>query len=68
MAADKAATGHFYREVLGLHLSDYIRGEIAPGRPIFNATFLHAATGRHHSVAFACAPGPKRVHHLMVGV
>lgn len=68
IAADQAATGHFYREVLGLHLSDYIRGEIAPGGPILDATFLHAASGRHHSVAFVCAPLPKRVHHLMVEV
>ncbi len=65
-AADKTATDHFYRAVLGLHLSDYIRGEIAPGGPILDATFLHAESGRHHSIAYACAPLRKRVHHLMV--
>lgn len=63
---DHDATAKFYREVLGLRLSDYIRGEVAPGGPVLEATFLHAATGRHHSVAFAVAPSPKRVHHLMV--
>lgn len=68
VAADKTATDRFYRTVLGLHLSDYIRGEITPGGPILDATFLHAASGRHHSVAFACAPLHKRVHHLMVEV
>lgn len=68
IARDKSATDHFYRQVLGLRLSDYIRGEVAPGGPILDATFLHARTGRHHSVAFACAPMPKRVHHLMVEV
>ena len=68
VARDKAATDSFYRNTLGLRLSDYIRGEVAPGGPILDATFLHAATGRHHSVAFACAPLAKRVHHLMVEV
>ena len=68
IARDKSATDRFYRQVLGLRLSDYIRGEVAPGGPILDATFLHARTGRHHSVAFACAPMPKRVHHLMVEV
>ena len=68
VARDKEATDRFYRQMLGLRLSDYIRGEVAPGGPILDATFLHARTGRHHSVAFACAPMPKRVHHLMVEV
>ncbi len=68
IAADKNATDHFYRKVLGLRLSDYIRGEIAPGGPILDATFLHAATGRHHSAAFACAPSPRRIHHIMLEV
>jgi 2,3-dihydroxybiphenyl 1,2-dioxygenase len=63
---DKAVADHFYRRVLGLRLSDYIRGEIAPGGPVLDATFLHAATGRHHSVAFAAVPAPKRIHHIMV--
>jgi len=68
VARDKGRTEHFYRQVLGLRLSDYIRGEIAPGGPVLDATFLHARSGRHHSVAFACAPMTKHVHHLMVEV
>ncbi|MCB1746870.1 MAG: VOC family protein [Gammaproteobacteria bacterium] len=68
IADDRAATERFYRKVLGLRLSDYIRGEVAPGGPVLEATFLHAASGRHHSVAFACAPAAKRIHHIMVEV
>jgi catechol 2,3-dioxygenase-like lactoylglutathione lyase family enzyme len=68
IAADKDETDHFYRSVLGLRVSDYIRGEVAPGGPVLDATFLHAATGRHHSAAFAVAPIPKRCHHIMLEV
>lgn len=66
VTADHDATARFYRETLGLRVSDYIRGEMAPGGPVLEATFLHAATGRHHSVAYAVGPTHKRVHHLMV--
>ncbi len=68
MVADKAAAETFYRDVIGLRVSDYIRGEVAPGGPVLDATFMHAASGRHHSAAIACAPSAKRIHHLMVEV
>ena len=51
-AVDKAETDQFYRHVLGLCLSDFIRGEVAPGGPVLDATFMHAATGRHHSAVY----------------
>lgn len=55
----------WYTEVLGLRYSDRIRQEMAPG--IFaDATFFHAATGRHHSLATGTFPSPKRLNHLML--
>jgi 2,3-dihydroxybiphenyl 1,2-dioxygenase len=47
----------FYRDILGFHLSDYMR------RP-FNAYFFHA-NPRHHSIAFI-ETGRNATHHLMV--
>lgn len=57
----------FFRDKLGLRISDYIREEVAPGF-VVDATFFHAATGRHHSIATAQIPGPKRLNHFMVQV
>lgn len=57
----------FYRQVLGLKISDYIREEIAPGM-VVDATFFHSATGRHHSLATAAIPSQKILNHLMVEV
>jgi 2,3-dihydroxybiphenyl 1,2-dioxygenase len=68
IAEDKEETNRFYREVLCLRLSDYIRGEIAPGGPVLDATFMHTKTGRHHSAAFAALPFPKKLHHFMLQV
>lgn len=64
---DPAATDTFVRDTLGLKVSDYISGEIAPG-VVLDITFFHAATGRHHSLASAKVPFPhaKRIHHIMV--
>lgn len=66
-ANDYAGTVRFYREVLGLKVSDYIREEIGPGI-VADATFFHAATGRHHSIATAGFPSPKILNHVMVEV
>ena len=68
IAQQAEATQHFYQQVLCLRLSDYIRGEVAPGGPILDATFMHTKTGRHHSAAFAQMPFPKKLHHFMVQV
>jgi len=63
-AADAAATERFYREILGMRLSDRVTAEVAPGFSI-TITFLHA-NPRHHTVAFAAGPLPKRIHHFML--
>ena len=65
-AADPQATERFYCELLGMRLSDRIEAELAPGFAIV-ITFLHA-NPRHHTLAFAAAPMPKRVHHFMLEV
>ncbi len=54
---DFAADLHFYRDVLGFRVSDYI------SRP-FRAMFFHV-NARHHSLALIEGP-QARVHHLMV--
>ena len=63
---DPQATERFYCELLGMRLSDRIEAELAPGFSLL-MTFLHA-NPRHHTVAFAAAPMPKRVHHFMLEV
>ncbi|MFW0757762.1 VOC family protein [Pseudomonas sp. H11T01] len=60
-------TVKFYKDVLNLRVSDYIREEIKPGI-VVDATFFHTATGRHHSIATAQAPMPKVLNHFMVQV
>lgn len=58
----------FYRDGLGLKISDYIRQELAPGL-VADATFFHTRTGRHHSLATCWVPNaPKRLNHFMVQV
>ena len=56
----------FYRSVLGLKVSDYIKGPIAGTDIFLDLTFFHAATGRHHSLATVEFPMPKKIHHFMV--
>lgn len=67
IANDYKQSVDFYKNVLGLKISDYIRQEVEPGK-VVDATFLHAATGRHHSLATAQFPSPKRLNHIMVQV
>ena len=52
--------------LLGLKLTDVIDEQVAPG---FTASvaFLHC-NSRHHTIAFANMPFPKRMHHFMVEV
>ena len=68
IAKSAEETNRFYREALRLTVSDYIKAEIFPGGPMLDATFYHVATGRHHSIAVAEAPTPKRLDHIMVQV
>ncbi len=62
-APDAEATHHFYTQLLGLRLSDYIDVDLGPVS--LHLTFLHA-NARHHSVAFSGMPMPKRLHHFMI--
>lgn len=66
-ALDYAASVSWYRRVLGLKVSDRIREETRPGH-IADATFFHAATGRHHSLATVQVDSPKILTHLMIEV
>lgn len=66
-ATNYAASVAFYRDKLGLRISDYIREEIAPG-VVADATFFHTLTGRHHSLATGAMPGTKMLNHVMVEV
>ena len=70
VAKNYADTVKFCRQVLGLRLSDYIRGPLETPKGTFDvdATFFHTATGRHHSMATAQIPMPKQIHHFMVQV
>jgi len=65
VARDYKTSVAFYRNVLGLRVSDYIRQELAPGL-VADATFFHTVTGRHHSLATGQLPGAKRLNHFMV--
>ena len=63
---DKAAMMGFFQDVLGFRLSDHILTEVVPGRPL-EISFLRC-NGRHHSLALAPVPIPKKIVHLMVEV
>lgn len=65
-ADDLETANNFYRDTLGLYVSDRILATNADGHQL-DATFYHTATGRHHSLATAQNPGiPKRLGHFMV--
>jgi 2,3-dihydroxybiphenyl 1,2-dioxygenase len=63
---NKAAMMAFFIDTLGFRLSDHIRTEIIPGRPM-EISFLRC-NGRHHSLALAPVPIPKKIVHLMFEV
>lgn len=57
---------HFYRDVMGLRMSDWVRPQ--PERGVeskLNLAFLHC-NSRHHSLAFWEIKTPKRMHHFML--
>ena len=60
---------HFYRDVLGMRISDFIDLKMRRGRPTDNLklTFMHC-NPRHHSIAFGAIPVPKRLLHFMLQV
>jgi 2,3-dihydroxybiphenyl 1,2-dioxygenase len=56
---------HFYRDVLGMRISDFIWFSPAPNVTL-KIAFFHC-NPRHHSLAFAAMPqAPKRLHHFML--
>lgn len=63
---DKASMMAFFLDILGFRLTDHIHTEIVPGRPL-ELSFMRC-NGRHHSLALAPVPIPKRIVHLMVEV
>jgi biphenyl-2,3-diol 1,2-dioxygenase len=54
----------FYTGVLGFQMSDVIDIAMGPDLTV-RGYFLHC-NGRHHTLAIAAAPLPKRVHHIML--
>lgn len=63
-AKDIAATRRFYSEILGFELSDTIRMQISPEFAL-ELEFYHC-NPRHHTLALAPVPTPKRLHHFML--
>jgi len=63
-ARDPEATERFYLELLGLRLTDRVKIPLNPDFTL-EIRFLHA-NARHHSIAFASVPMPKRLHHFML--
>lgn len=57
----------FYRDVLGLRVSDIVRVEVKPGL-LVDGAFFHTVTGRHHTIATMEAPHPKIIRHAMLEV
>jgi 2,3-dihydroxybiphenyl 1,2-dioxygenase len=55
---------HFYRDLLGMRISDIVEAEVAPGVKL-RFPFLHC-NPRHHSIALIPAPLPRKLQHFMV--
>lgn len=55
----------FYRDVLGMRISDFVKFSPAPNVRL-NVAFFHC-NPRHHTLAFWALPqSPKRLHHFML--
>ena len=65
-AADVQKTLRFYTQGLGFRLSDHIDMRLAPETTL-ELTFLHC-NPRHHTLALAPLPLPKRLNHFMLQV
>ena len=63
-AQDHAQTEHFYRELLGMKMSDRVVMKIGPDASM-DTDFYHT-NSRHHSLAFAASGMPKKMHHFMI--
>ena len=64
--SDYEASLRFYRDGLGLLISDYIELDMGAGEKT-TVAFLHSGP-RHHSLAIAQVPAQKRLHHFMLQV
>lgn len=62
------ATLAFFKDVLGFGLSDVFNFQMGPDAPVIRIYFLHAASGRHHSLALAEMPSPSGCVHAMLEV
>lgn len=62
------ATLALFRDTLGFGLSDIFNFKPAPEAPNMRIYFLHAASGRHHSLALAEMPNPAGCVHIMAEV
>lgn len=63
-APDIKAARHFYEDLLGFLISDYINMEVAPNFSI-DIVFMHCNT-RHHTLALAPVKTKKRLFHFML--
>jgi 2,3-dihydroxybiphenyl 1,2-dioxygenase len=66
IARDSRAQEAWWCDVAGFRLSDYINAEVVPGRPV-RFIFMRC-NARHHSLALAQLPLPKKLQHLMLEV
>lgn len=62
------ATLKFFQDIFGFGLSDVFNFQMGPDAPVIRIYFLHAASGRHHSLALAEMPSPSGCVHAMVEV
>jgi len=62
------ATLKFWQEVFGFGITDIFNFQPGPDAPVIRIYFLHAASGRHHSLALAEMPSPSGCVHAMVEV
>ena len=66
MAGDIVPSRNFYENLLGFRLSDVIDFSPMPGFDV-RLVFLHC-NPRHHTLALAPIPAPKRLNHFMLQV
>lgn len=62
---DTARSLHFYRDLLGLRISDFIEMRSHRSGQSLSLTFMHC-NPRHHSIAFGVIPARKRLMHFML--
>lgn len=62
---DSVKSLHFYRDLLGLRISDFIDIRSHRSGNSLSLTFMHC-NPRHHSLAFGVIPAKKRLMHFML--